>query len=170
MATPKETVEHLGTCCDALYLALGESAPQLTNDAYVVRLHEMSRSFGELALLLREHVGSSDAAPLGIILEVLERAQAQDETGALSLYCVALVIGPRLLVSLRDAREVHRDDAQALALLERCAQVTVAQLLLITESTKDQENIDDPAWQEAARALLDLVQSAGNAESFGISR
>jgi hypothetical protein len=170
MATSEETVEHLLTCCDALYLALGESAPQLTNDHYVVRVHEMSRSFGELALLLRAFLGTSDVVPLAIIVEVLERALAEDETGALSLYCVALVVGPRLLVSLRDAREALRGEVEVVALLERCAQVTVEQLLSITETTKDQENIDDPVWQEAARTLMDLVQSAGNAESFGISR
>jgi hypothetical protein len=83
---------------------------------------------------------------------------------------MALVVGPRLLVSLRDARESLTGDQEVTTLLENAAQVTVAQLLLIATVTHNQENIDDPAWQAAARALTTTVEKAGNAESFGLSR
>jgi hypothetical protein len=53
---------------------------------------------------------------------------------------------------------------------ERAAQVTVQQLLQIANATQAQDDIDDPGWQEGARSLTKLVESAGNAESFGFSR
>jgi hypothetical protein len=40
----------------------------------------------------------------------------------------------------------------------------------VGELSQNQGLFDEPAWQEAARELLTLVDSTGNAESFGISR
>jgi hypothetical protein len=164
------TVEHLLSCVDAVYRALGESAPRLREDAYVVRVHEMSRAFGAVALQMRQYVGASDVKPLDVILEVLERARDSDPTGAMTLFAMALVVGPRLLVSLRDARASLSGEVALTVLLESAAQVTVAQLLLIANVAQNEENIDDPAWQAAARGLTTTVEKSGNAESFGLSR
>ena len=170
MEESRGTAEHLLSCCDAVYLALGESAPLLGNDAYVVRVHEMSRSFGAVALALRTYVGESAVAPLAVIKEVLEQAVTSDPSGAMTLFAMALVVGPRLLVSLRDAREALSADSEVTALLEQAAQVTVAQLLSIAGVTQSQLNIDDPLWQAEARSLMTMVETSGNAESFGLSR
>jgi len=170
MEQSRGTLEHLLSCCDAVYLTLGQSAPQLSNDAYVVRVHEMSRSFGAVALAMRTNLGESDVVPLAVITEVLERAVANDQTGAMTLFAMALVVGPRLLVSLRDAREALSADSEVATLLEHAAQVTVAQLLSIAGVTQNQQNIDDPLWQAEARRLMTTVENSGNAESFGLSR
>ncbi len=170
MEQSRGTLEHLLSCCDAVYLTLGQSAPQLSNDAYVVRVHEMSRSFGAVALAMRTNLGESDVVPLAVITEVLERAVANDQTGAMTLFAMALVVGPRLLVSLRDAREALSADNEVTTLLEHAAQVTVAQLLSIAGVTQNQQNIDDPLWQAEARRLMTTVENSGNAESFGLSR
>jgi len=170
MLESRASVEHLLSCVDAVYRALGESAPRMSEDAYAVAVHEMSRSFGAVALAMRQYVGASDVEPMPVILEVLDRALDADPTGAMTLFAIALVVGPRLLVSLRDARASLTGDEAATALLEHAAQVTVAQLLLIARVTQHQENIDDPAWQAAARGLTTTVEKAGNAESFGFSR
>ena len=170
MAEPQEVGEHLLSCFDAVYLGLGENAPKLSTDAYVVRVHEMSRSFGEIALELRVYVGPGEVSPLAVIGDVLDQAFGKDPSGAMTLFAMALVVGPRLLVSLRDARENLGPDCELTTICERAAQVTVQQLLQIANATQHQEDIDDPGWQEGARSLTKLVDSAGNAESFGISR
>jgi hypothetical protein len=170
MAASQETVTHLLSCFDAVYLALGENAPKMTNDSNVVRMHEMSRSFGGVALEMRAHLGPREVAPLAIIGEVVDRAMASDDTGAMTLYAMALVVGPRLLVSLRDAREALQGDGEVRRLLEDAAQVTVAGIRSLADSAPDQRVIDDPQWEEAARRLKIMVETAGNAESFGPSR
>ena len=166
MAKPRETIEHLLACCDALYRGLGECAPRLSTDAYVVAVHEMGRSFGSVALAMREHLDGPDPAPREVILEVLERAWRSDDSGAMTLYCVAHVVGPRLLVSLRDAGESVADDPAAAALVRRAAAVCLEQVLKVAAVATDRPEIDDPAWQHEARALVATVERAGNAESF----
>jgi hypothetical protein len=170
MAEPREVGEHLLSCFDAVYVGLGECAPKLSTDAYVVRVHEMSRSFGAVALELRLYVGRREVAPLAVIGEVLDQAFLKDPSGAMTLFAMALVVGPRLLVSLRDAREDLGPECELTTICERAAQVTVQQLLQIANATQAQDDIDDPGWQEGARSLTKLVESAGNAESFGFSR
>jgi hypothetical protein len=170
MVESREVGEHLLSCFDAAYVGLGENAPKLNTDAYVVRVHEMARSFGEIALELREYVGRGEVALQAVIGEVLDRALQRDPSGAMTLFAMALVVGPRLLVSLRDAREQLGPDCELTTICERAAQVTVQQLLQIANATQHQGDIDDPDWQEGARSLTKLVESAGNAESFGISR
>lgn len=170
MTESREVGEHLLSCFDAVYVGLGECAPKLSTDAYVVRVHEMARSFGDVALELREYVGRGGVAPLAVIGEVLDQALQKDPSGAMTLFAMALVVGPRLLVSLRDAREELGPDGELISICERAAQVTVQQLLQIAHATQHQDDIDDAHWQEGARSLTKLVESAGNAESFGISR
>jgi hypothetical protein len=169
MVAPKRTLTHLLSCFDAVYRGLGESAPLLSGDANVVRVHEMSRSFGDVALEIREHLGDSTVEPLAVITHVLRQALVDDESGALTLYVMALVVGPRLLVSLRDAREAL-GEGETRTLMEHAAQVVVREVLSISDVAQNQQIIEDPLWQERARGLLTTVESAGNAESFGISR
>ena len=169
MVAFKSTLTHLLSCFDAVYQGLGESAPLFTNDANVVRVHEMSRTFGEVALQMREHLDDPAVEPLAIITHVLCEALADDQSGALTLYVMALVVGPRLLVSLRDATEAPGvDDVKGL--LDHASQVTVREVLSISEVAQDERIIEDPRWQARARALMTEVEKAGNAESFGISR
>ena len=169
MPTPREVLEHLFSCCDAIYLVLGEGAPLLSNETYVVRVHEMSRSFGAVALAMRAQLGETEVAPLPVIEGVLSHALASDETGAMVLYAMAMVVGPRLLVSLRDAREAFAGEGDVTALLEDAARVSVGEILAIGELVKGQSAIEDPAWQAAARTLIDIAESSGNADSFGLS-
>ncbi|MGD0054691.1 MAG: hypothetical protein ABSC34_04545 [Acidimicrobiales bacterium] len=169
MASPRETLEHLLACCDAMYRGLGECAPRLSNDGYVVAVYEMGRSFGSLALAMREFLGADDVKPLAVILEVLDRAWRADESGAMTLYAVAHVLGPRLLVSLRDAREAVAEEPAVAALVERASGVCLDQVLKVAAVAKDQPEIDDPEWQHEAKGLVATVESSGNAESFGIS-
>jgi hypothetical protein len=168
MVDSRGTITHLLACCDAVYLGLGETAPNLTNDANVVRVHEMSRAFGVLALEMRQHLERSDVAPLAIIRDTLNQALLDDPTGSMTLYAMALVIGPRLLVSLRDAREALEKDRNVTAMLEHAAEVTVTQIRGI--AAMSQHIVDDPEWEEAARGLRRAVETAGNADSFGLSR
>lgn len=165
----RSTLTHLLSCFDAVYRGLGESAPLLSGDANAVRAYEMSRSFGEVALEIREHLDDATAEPLAIITHVLRQALSDDESGALTLYAMALVIGPRLLVSLRDARE-ELSDGVVRVLLEHASQVTVREVLSIGDVEQSVQITGDPLWQERARGLMTSVEAAGNAESFGISR
>jgi hypothetical protein len=168
MPTSRDALEHLLSCCDAVYLVLGESAPLLSNDAYVVRAHEMSRSFGELALAMRSHLGDSEVAPLRVIVTALRSELELDDTGALALYAMAMLVGPRLLVSLRDARDAFGDDPEVTALLGQAARVGVAQILAVGEVAKAQPPIEDPARQAAARGLAEMLENSGYADSFGL--
>ncbi len=170
MPSSREVVAHLFACFDAIYEVLGLSAPTLTNDAYVVRTYETARAMGEVALELRAYLGDVDAEPLEIVREVLLEAVAGDVEGAMVLFCFTVVVGPRLLVSLRDAREEGALDEAALALVNVASQVLIAEMFAVGEASIDAEPIEDEAWQERARALSDLLDRAGNAESLGLSR
>jgi hypothetical protein len=168
MASHEEIVDHLAACFDAVYRALGETAPFMTNDTYVVRTYEMGRAFGEMALAFRSSLVQKQARPLSIIQAVLRHALVNDETGAMTLYAVAMVVGPRLLVSIRDAHELIDDPALG-GLLDYAADVVVREILAVGEVARNQAPIEDSSWQDAARDLSDTLDSAGNAESFGVS-
>jgi hypothetical protein len=146
---------HVASCVEALYRGLGESAPGFTHDAYVVCLHEASRTFGTLAQGLRE--APVEAHP--VILEIFERA-SDEPSGALSLYALSMVVGPRLLVTLADLADPA---------FEGVAEATRHQLLACARLTSHPDSIDDPGFAEAARALVVLAETSGNAESFPLS-
>ncbi len=167
MVDERAVASHLLDCFDSFYRVLGEGAPTLRTDAYVVRVHEMSRAFGALALEVRERLG---AAPrrFALVDAVLRHALSSDDSGAMVLFCVSMVLGPRLLVSLNDAREVADEPWRTLWV--RAADVVVAQVLAIGEVAKSQAPIEDPSWQLAARDLTETLDAAGYAESLGISR
>jgi len=166
----REIAEHLLACYDTIYIVLGESAPTLANDAYVVRTYESARAYGALALELREHLGEPATTPVAVVEEVLRRAVAGDESGALVLYAMAMVVGPRLLVSLLDARNALEDDPGLAALFSGASMTCVKEMRATGEVAKDQAPIDDEQWQASARALAETFDLAGNAESLGISR
>ena len=96
---------HVASCVEAIYRGLGESAPTFTHDAYVVCLFEAARTFGALVHDLRE----SPVEPHPVILEIFARA-SDDPSGALSLYALSMVVGPRLLVTVADLGERRYDE------------------------------------------------------------
>jgi hypothetical protein len=166
----RATLEHLYSCFDTTYAVLGASAPNLTNDAYVVRTYEAARAMGEVALSLRAILvdAPSDAVPA--LHDVLMESVADDLTGAMLLFCLAMVVGPRLMVSLRDAREFEEFDAESLAVLNEASAVVLAEILAIGAVAKSQGTIEDEPWQERARGLAQQLEKAGYADSFGLSR
>ena len=133
MPTNEEMARHLLACYDTIYMVLGESAPTLTTDAYVVRTYEMGRAFGDLALEMRGHVAATDDVPVPVLDAVLRHAVANDDSGAMLLYAMAMVVGPRLLVTLLDARRNMTSDEPMLTLFNHGSQVVVAQILATGE-------------------------------------
>ena len=168
--TNREIAAHLLACYDTIYIVLGESAPSFSNDAYVVRSYEMARAYGELALELREHLGGSDVVPIAVLEGVLRDAVAGDGTGALLLYAMAMVVGPRLLVSLLDARNSLSNDPDLTELFSDASMACVKEIRATGEVAKDQEPIEDLRWLALARGLAETLENAGNAESLGLSR
>ncbi len=94
---------------DGLYRGLGEVAPRAGEDGAAVALYEAARMVGEAALAWRERLGDGPAAPLAVIVETFEAAAGLDPSGRLSLAVATSLVGPRVLVSLRDAREEPGD-------------------------------------------------------------
>jgi len=166
----RATLEHLFSCFDTTYQVLGASAPNLTNDAFVVRTYEAGRAMGEVALALRTILGEVSGEPLEALYDVLRESVADDLSGAMLLFCLAMVVGPRLMVSLRDAREFEEFDDDALAVLNEASAVVLAEILAVGAVAKSQGTIDDEHWQERARGLARHLEEAGYADSFGISR
>jgi len=163
-------MQHLFSCFDSMYAALGESAPMLHNDAFLIRTYEMARVCGEVTLTFRDYLGDVADERILALDEVLLEAVEGDESGAMLLFALATLIGPRVLVSLRDAREVAGLDDSAMEVLSAASQVLVREILLIGEVAKAQAPTEDGRWQEIARGLRVTLEEAGNVESFGISR
>jgi hypothetical protein len=153
-----------------MYANLGESAPRLHNDAYVIRVYEMGRACGEVALNFRDYLGDVADERVLVLEDVLQRSVASDESGAMVLFTMATLVGPRVLVSLRDAREVPDLDDAVQEILSVASQVLVREILLIGEVAKGHALVENEHWQEVARELATTLDEAGNAESFGISR
>jgi hypothetical protein len=168
--TSRETLEHLFSCFDVMYRVLGASAPNFTDDAHVVRTYESARALGEVALRFREYLGEVDPEPVPALADVLLEAGGYDPTGAMSLYCLAMVAGPRVLVSLRDAREYVELNQGERDVLNLASQVLLSQMHAVGEVAQRRGPIEDEDWQREARELADRLERAGNAESFGISR
>jgi len=162
-----DVVAHLGDCFDATYRGLGELAPLMSNDAFVVVTHEMSRSFGEVALSMREYT-NQPLVPLPVISALLARSNTLDPSGTLTLYAVAMVIGPRLLVSLRDALEIV-SEPRAREIFDEGQLVTVRQVRRVGELVAE-PGIDETSWLAGVRELGDMVEFGQNAESFGLFR
>ena len=167
MTQDVDVVAHLGDCFDATYRGLGELAPLMSNDAFVVVTHEMSRSFGEVALSMREY-SNQPLVPLPVISALLARSNTLDPSGTLTLYAVAVVLGPRLLVSLRDALEIV-SEPRAREIFDEGQLVTVRQVRRVGELVAE-PGIDETSWLAGVRELGDMVEFGQNAESFGLFR
>jgi len=166
----RESLEHLFSCFDTMYQVLGASAPNLTNDAYVVRTYEAARAMGDVALSFREVLVEVQSESVPALHDVLLESVADDLTGAMLLFCLAMVVGPRVMVSLRDAREYVEFDEDALEVLREASAVMLAEILAVGEVAKSQGFIEDERWQEQARGLSQRLEESGYADSFGISR
>jgi hypothetical protein len=166
----RDTMVHLFSCFNTMYQVVGESAPTLTNDAYVIRAYESGRAFGGVVLAFREFLGDEPCETLGPLEDTLRQALEGDDAGAMLHFALATVVGPRVLVSLRDARDQVELDEAALVVLTLASKVMVQEILKVGEVSKDQAPIEDTRWQEAAKGLADRLDANGNAESFGISR
>ena len=153
-----------------MYAVLGAGAVDLSDDAYVVRTYETGRSMGEVALQFREYLGDVETRFVPSMQGVLVDALANDLSGAMVLFCFTMVVAPRVLVSLRDAREQVALDNGALEVLNGASQTLIREMFAAGEVAKADEASEDRHWQEHARALSDALDKAGNAESFGLSR
>jgi hypothetical protein len=155
---------HLFSIYDALYRSLGESAPTLSNDALVVRTHELSRLFGAQALRLRD-TGCVEE-PSSAILAMLEHAHLEDPTGALSLFVVTMLLSPRLLVWLRDLNSLALDASQreivvaGQDLLVTSMHETGA--ILATQPALTSENLE-----LVVQTLLEMLRTLGWDEHLG---
>jgi hypothetical protein len=109
-------------------------------------------------------------APLSVLDDVLRRAVAGDASGALVLYAMAMVVGPRLLVTLLDARTALTSDSELTELCNHASMVCVKEIRATGEVAKGQAPIEDTEWLSLARALSETFDAAGNAESLGLSR
>ena len=163
-------MEHLFSCFDTMYAVLGAGAVDLSDDAYVVRTYETARAMGEVALSFREYLGDVETEMVPSLQGVLVDALANDLTGAMVLFCFTMVVAPRVLVSLRDAREQVELSDGALDVLNIASQVLIREMFATGEVAKTEGVSEDRHWQEHARGLSETLEKAGNAESFGLTR
>jgi hypothetical protein len=154
--------EHLASIYDALYISLGEGAGRVTVDAYVLRMHYASRTFGALALELR---ADHDVVADPVVSDAFARSLDVDDSGVLTLYVLAMVVGPRLLVTLRDylvdeTSEARRD------ILGRGSDDVVREIRAVGAALADAQAPGDE-WAHAARDIVEGFDAAGMAESLG---
>jgi hypothetical protein len=165
---------HLGACFDGLYRGLGAVAPTFTEDAHVVLAYELSRTFGECRHGFDElgaHRAAASVAPRPTVSEIeacLVRSATLDPTGALSLFAVASVIGPRLLVSLRDVAAAATEPTDGpLARRAREGATALVGAMHRIGLVARASSADEGWWREAAADLEAPFARAGYAESFG---
>jgi hypothetical protein len=170
VADEREVMAHLFSCFDTLYAVLGAGAVDLSDDAYVVRTYETARAMGELALSFREYLGDVETVMVPSMQGVLVDALASDLSGAMVLFCFTVVVAPRVLVSLRDAREQVELSNAALEVLNVASSTLIREMFAAGEVAKTEGVSEDRHWQERARELSDALERTGNAESFGLSR
>ena len=170
MPTSREVAEHVMSCYEALYRVMGERAGTLTTDAFVIRVYESARSIGALGLEMQTQLVDVQPRPFPVLEAVLEHSIDGDPSGAMLLYALSMVVGPRLLVTLLDARAAIGDDEELRGLLDHGSQVIVTVIRLIGDTVQDRDAIDDPAWQAAARDLTLTLDGAGYGDSLGICR
>lgn len=150
---------------EALYHEMGRRAPGLGDDAYVVRTYEAARAFGDVAgSWPASPADESDAAYLAV-RDVLARAYDEDASGGLGLFVVASVIAPRLIVTLRDAREsVGEDDGIGASRLDAGTDTVIREVqaiyALVDEAASGQ-------YGEIARQLASELDERGFAGDFG---
>ena len=153
-----------------MYSVMGAGAPDLSDDAYVVRTYETARAMGEVSLEFRRYLGEVEESTVPSMQAVLMDALINDLTGAMLLFCFTMVVAPRVLVSLRDAREQVDLDAAALEVLNVASQVLIREIHAVGNAAKSEGAGEDHHWQQHARGLSEALEKAGNADSFGLSR
>lgn len=170
MDDARAALAHLFSCVDTTYRVLGEHAPSFSRDACVLGAYVAARAVGEVGLDLRAYLGAGPGEPVGVLEEVLVRS-SEDATGVLALFCLVSVVGPRLLVSLRDAREFLDLDEEARAVLGRASSALVGALHAAGAAVgaAGADLAEDEGWQERARDLARTLDAAGYAESFGLA-
>lgn len=161
----RDVATHLLACVHTFYRHWGECAPHFTNDTYLVCAYEGARRFGELALHWRDALDDVAPSALALLDELFERA-ASDSTGTMALYAGAVVVGPRLLVSARDAAPILKSDVFQ-RLLDETADATVAVMHRVQDAMQRSAPEVDDEWQHRARALADALEASGMAESLG---
>jgi|GEM_PF-1424733 len=168
---------HFVACFTGLYEALGEGASKFTDDATVVAVFEMARTFGDTASLFRSLLAHrAGVDPDSVVRsvpemnEVLLRAIDEDPSGALCLYVVSLVIAPLLLVSLRDAgTRVSLVSAGPLSeCTAKAADVVVGAIRQIGDLAESWAPLLDDAWRDSAKALGRTLEASGYNESLGL--
>ena len=161
MDASREALEHLYSCFDAIYRVLGASAP----NSHQRRATSCgpTRARGPSARWRSSSASTSARYPRRRwtpIHATLLEAVADDLSGAMLLYCLVVVVGPRLLVSLRDARALDLDDA-ARAVLNAASDALVAEMLAAGEVAKTGAPIEDRALAEpSAQGLADRLESS----------
>ena len=104
-----DATRHLASCYAAIVRALDEGAGEVADADRAARFHAAVTVFGDLVAATVEEV----PAPFPPIEDVLGRALSADPSGAMALYAIVMVVGPRLLATLRDVREAFPDPATA---------------------------------------------------------
>ena len=167
---------HLETVLRSIYQSLGATAPALSDDAIVVAVFEMARVFGTCAQRfgeLRAHRNDVDPGQptlIDAVNEVVVGSLQRDPTGALTLYAVCSVLGPRLLISLRDASVAASGpgDVALRHIVHEVAAVVVTQIQRGGELARGRTSFEDPQALQSARELDEMLNRAHFAESFGL--
>jgi len=156
----------LARCFDGLYEACGRGALTCSDDAIVVFLHEFSRRCGVVVHELDDlSDGREGVFPLPVITQVLDEALAYDPGGLLALYAISMVLGPRLLISLRDVVTEHADTALR-EICQAAASTLVTQLRHLATIASARGPVHDQEWQGRATSFTTLLENEGYAESF----
>ena len=155
--------EHLAEIYDALYASLAHVALRASDNSFAVRLHEASRGFGRLALELR---GDREVIADRVVSALLSDSLGPDETGALTLYGLCAVVGPRLLVSLRDYLQEETDENRR-CLMIHGSDLVVGEILAVGRTLSGARARDDQQWAHVARDLSDALDAVGMSESLG---
>ncbi|NNN02595.1 MAG: hypothetical protein HKL87_01150 [Acidimicrobiaceae bacterium] len=154
---------HFAGVFDALYEGLARASQSVYDEGVCVRLFVASRVLGALALEAR---GSGEVVPHEVVTATLEHALSEDEEGYFTLYVFTMVIGPRLLVSLRDDLERGVDEPTAEA-WAAASDAVIGQMNAISAFLRRRSAPETPSWAPAARALVDTLESAGYSDHLG---
>ncbi len=104
--------------------------------------------------------GATPPEPDPLVVSVLAEAREGDPGGLLLRYAVTMLVVPRLLVSIVDARALDDDPR-----LGACAEGLVGALYGLAAVAPAGDS-DDPEWGDRARSLITRLDDAGAAESF----
>lgn len=150
---------------DGLYLGLGEAAPALEGDAATIALYESSREVGAAALAWRERLDAGPATPRAAVAGTLAEAARLDPSGRLALAAMTSLVGPRVLVTLRDLREEGDLDEAARAASSVASDAVVAAIWRCARAA-ERLGPGDPAGAEGFAALARRLEAEGFGESF----